>query len=126
KNERSPDRQDMKIVALFLFFVSTTSISAQSFWKIAGVETDADALHSGILYSQNRKAIFISTYNMGIFRSADKGASWDHVLDLPKDQPVTALFASASGTVLGGGIDKIYRNEANSDKWDEIPVGLSF
>ena len=116
----------MKTTALFIFFISTITISAQSFWKISGVETDATAQHSGILYSQIRKAIFVSTYNMGIFRSADKGASWDHVLDLPKDQPVTALFASADGTVLGGGIDKIYRNEANSDKWDEIPVGLSF
>ncbi|HNT93848.1 MAG TPA: hypothetical protein PKJ71_09150, partial [Bacteroidales bacterium] len=89
----------MKTTALFIFFISTITISAQSFWKISGVETDATAQHSGILYSQIRKAIFVSTYNMGIFRSADKGASWDHVLDLPKDQPVTALFASADGTV---------------------------
>ncbi len=80
---------NMKIVSLFIFFISTISISAQSFWKISGVETDANALHSGILYSHNPEAIFISTYNMGIFRSADKGTSWDHVLDLPKDQPVT-------------------------------------
>lgn len=117
---------NMKTVSLFIFLISSLSLTAQSFWKISGAETDANALHSGMLYSYNPDAIFISTYNMGIFRSTDKGASWDHVLDLPKDQPVTALYASGNGTVLGGGNGRIYRNEANSDKWDEVPVGLTF
>ncbi|MBN2698520.1 MAG: T9SS type A sorting domain-containing protein [Bacteroidales bacterium] len=116
----------MKIVSLFIFLIYTVSISAQSFWKISGVETDENALHSGIIYSNDPEAIFVSTYNMGIFRSTNQGASWDHVLDLPKDQPVTTLFISENGTLLGGGTGWIYRNEANSDKWDEIPIDLPY
>jgi len=116
----------MKILALFIFFISTFSISAQSFWKISGVESAANAQHSGILYSPYRNAIYVSTYNLGIFRTADKGTTWDHVWELPKDKPVTTLFAAKNGTILGGGIEEIYRNEANSDKWEAIPVGLAF
>src|SRR5690606_24127489 len=104
----------------------TFSISAQSFWKISGVESAANAQHSGILYSPYRNAIYVSTYNLGILRTADKGTTWDHVWELPKDKPVTTLFAAKNGTILGGGIEEIYRNEANSDKWEAIPVGLAF
>jgi len=49
----------MKILALFIFFISTFSISAQSFWKISGVESAANAQHSGILYSPYRNAIYV-------------------------------------------------------------------
>lgn len=116
----------MKIISLFIFLISGAVVSAQSFWKMTGVETDKNALHSGILYSRDPEAIFISTYNMGIFRSTNKGASWDHVLSLPRDQPVTALFISKNGTVLAGGAGRIYLGEANGDKWEEIPLELPY
>jgi hypothetical protein len=116
----------MKIISLSIFLIYTVSISAQSFWKISGVETDENALHSGILYSHDHDAIFISTYNLGIFRSTDEGASWDHVLELPKEQPVTTLFVSRDGTVLGGGTGRIYLGESNGEKWEVIPVELPY
>ena len=115
----------MKTISLIILLICSFDLKAQSFWKLSGIETHENALHSGILFSPESEAIFISTYNMGIFRSTDKGTSWDHVLNLPKDQPVTALFAAKNGTILGGGYGKIYRSETNGDKWEDISLDFT-
>ncbi|MBN1180870.1 MAG: T9SS type A sorting domain-containing protein [Bacteroidales bacterium] len=113
---------NMKILSLLILLTFTLGLRAQSFWKSVGVETHENALHSGISYSSSHGTIFVSTYNMGIFRSTNKGATWDHILALPKDQTVTTLFTSKNGTLFGGGAGKIFRSETNGEKWDEIPI----
>ena len=115
----------MKTISLIALFIYAIGLKAQSFRKLSGTETSELALHSGILYSPESEAIFISTYNMGIFRSTDQGNSWHHVLNLPKDQPVTALFAAKNGNVFGGSFGKIYRSVTNGDKWQDTSVDFT-
>lgn len=115
----------MKFILLSFLSLTTWQLSGQSFWKLHGSETDKLARHSGILYDPDLDFLFVSTYNMGIFRSTDLGNTWENVIMLPKDQPVTALSRSSKGTVLGGGIGKIYRSETKGDKWEEIPVDFT-
>ncbi len=112
----------MKFIILSLLLLINWQLKGQSFWKLHGNETDKQARHAGILYASDWDMLFISTYNMGIFRSSDLGDTWQNVLILPKDQPVTAMVKSSKGTILGGSIGKIYRSETKGDKWEEIPI----
>lgn len=115
----------MKFILLSFLSLTTWQLSGQSFWKLHGSETDKLARHSGILYANDLDFLLVSTYNMGIFRSTDLGNTWENVLMLPKDQPVTTLARSSKGTILGGGIGKIFRSETNGDKWEEIKVDFT-
>lgn len=115
----------MKLIISCFFALLCGQLAGQSFWKLHGSETDRLARHSGVMYNPDMDAVFVSTYNMGIFRSIDLGLSWQNVLLLPKDQPVTAMAISPKGTLLGGGIGKIYRSGPKGDKWEEIPLNFT-
>lgn len=98
---------------------------AQSFWKGAGAITDAKALHSGILYSRHTKGLFVSTYNMGIFKKDKTDSTWHQVLSLPKDRPVISLYESKNGYLYAGGFGRIYRSDPAGEKWNEIPLNFT-
>ncbi len=115
----------MKYILLSFLSLTTWQLSGQSFWKSHGTETDKLARHSGVLYVPDQNTLFVSTYNMGIFRSLDFGNTWENVIVLPKDQPVITLARTSKGTILGGGIGKIYRSENKGDKWEVIPVDFT-
>jgi hypothetical protein len=107
-------------LALFLYQTSP----AQSFWKPTGTISDTSAFHSGILYSERTHTLFISTYNMGIFKSTNAGNNWTKVLSLPKDQPILSLFETKQGDLFAGGKGKIFRSDSSGEQWDEFSVDL--
>jgi hypothetical protein len=98
---------------------------AQSFWKEYGTLTDTGALHSGLLYSRKNNNLFVSTYNMGIFKNDISDSTWHHVLSLPKDQPVFSLYESKNGYLFAGGFGKIFRSDPAGEKWNEIPINFT-
>ena len=116
----------MKIISSILIvemvFICSAESTAQSFWKGYGKVTDTLALHSGILYSTNNNALFVSTYNRGIFKNEAKDSSWHHVLVLPKDQPLLSLYEANNGYLFAGGYGKIFRSDPSGEKWNEIPI----
>ena len=107
----------------FLFFACQGH--AQMFWKPYGVPTDALSLHSSVLHSKATGKLYVTTWNMGIFSSPDQGQTWDHVLQLPKEEPVLNITELKNGMLVGGGKGKIYRSK-DGDKWEEIVVPISY
>src|SRR6188768_2084528 len=83
-------------------------VQSQSFWKPYGTLTVPWAAHSGIVYLPSVDGLLVSSYNAGIFKSTDQGKSWQHVLELAKDQPIISLYATRRGTVLAGGHGILY------------------
>lgn len=115
------------LLPLFLtcLICNTWNSTAQSFWKKHGAISNTNALHSGILYSHRTNALFVSTYNMGILRSTDNGNNWQHVLSLPKEQPVFTLFESEKGYLFGGSRGKVFCSDPTGEKWDEIHIDFT-
>jgi hypothetical protein len=119
----------MKFSSTFLIFVmvfiGSPQLTAQSFWKGYGKITDTMAWHSGLLYSRENNSLFVSTYNMGIFKGT-KDSTWLHVLSLPKDQPLLSLYESNNGYLFAGGFGKIFRSDPPGEKWMEVPLNFTY
>jgi hypothetical protein len=113
------------LITISMAFTFCLQSAAQSFWKGSGAVTDTGALHSGLLYSRPINALFVSTFNMGIFRNDGKDSTWHHVLSLPKDQPVFSLYQSKNGYLFAGGYGKIFRSDPAGEKWNEIPINFT-
>jgi hypothetical protein len=119
----------MKFLSSFLFielvFICGAELTAQSFWKGYGEITDTIAWHSGLLYSRENNSLFVSTYNMGIFKGT-RDSTWLHVLTLPKDQPILSLYESKNGYLFAGGLGKIFRSDPPGEKWMEVPLNFTY
>lgn len=109
----------LSIIVAFHFYVES---EAQSFWKGYGGVTDTLALHSGLLYSRQNKGLFVTTYNMGIYKKGVNDSIWRHVLVLPKDKPVFSLYESKKGNLFAGSLGRIFRSDQPGEKWNEIPL----
>ncbi len=76
-----------------------------------------------VTVSPKSSAVFTLTYEAGIMRSSDAGASWDLVLPLPTDSPELprSLVADDSGTIYLGTPDgDLYRGTNDGTQWKKI------
>jgi hypothetical protein len=113
------------LLVVSMVFNYSWESEAQSFWKEYGTLTDTGALHSGLLYSRKNNGLFVSTYNMGIFKNDFSDTTWHHVLSLPKDQPLFSLYESKNGYLFAGGFGQIFRSDPAGEKWNEIPINFT-
>ncbi len=60
---------------------------------------------------------FVSTSIEGVFRSTDKGVTWDQCNSGMDNQQIATLTISKNGDIYAGGIQGIYRSTNNGNHW---------
>ena len=98
--------QHMKIILLFVFFCFSLQAQLQPFWKET---TQFPTLNNGTgnlcsTADVNNNYLYVGTFTQGIFRSSDKGASWQQVLACTDTAIVKILIGSDHIYAIGKNI----------------------
>jgi photosystem II stability/assembly factor-like uncharacterized protein len=67
---------------------------------------------------------FVSTSVEGIFRSTDKGSTWDQCNSGIDNQQILSLVISNNSEMYAGGIQALYHSTNNGNHWEKLPIHI--
>ena len=115
------------IIASIIITALTGFAQAQqnNYWQQTS-ETPTQHIEQGntcIISSNN--AIFVGTMKAGLFRSTDKGKTWENVLPLT-DTAIQKVVATQRGKLIAIAATDIYISKDNGDSWYKKPVPAQY
>lgn len=100
-----------------LLLVGVLPTSGQTFWREVNNAPFTSTINTCIAVHPGTNNIFIGTASLGIFRSADDGATWHNVH--ATDSVIFSLFVRNDGVMIAGGRGCVYRSADNGATWTQ-------
>jgi photosystem II stability/assembly factor-like uncharacterized protein len=112
----------MKAIILFLSIIILQQISFAQWEQTAGPQ----GANIQSIFSTDNKTFYAGTFGKGIYKTTNKGATWNSMnngLTSPNSQYVYS-FASSGNYLFAGNQDGIYRTNIDNNVWEPANSGI--
>lgn len=102
-----------------------TNAQQNNYWQQTNEPPTQHIQQGNTCITSNANTIFVGTMRGGLFRSNDKGKSWDNVLPLT-DTAIQKVVADQQGKIVAIAATNLYISQDNGDNWQKKPVPAQY
>lgn len=118
--------KNMIIISIIITTLTGFAYGQQNnYWQQTEITPTQNIGLGNTCIASNANALFVGTMKQGVFRSSNKGKSWENVLPL-SDTIITKVVTNQQGKILVIATTNLYISEDNGDTWQKKSIPAQY